>query len=132
MTGLFTKSTNGTSTRKAVDQSIFRGDGTVSDYTNYALSVPCPTCGARRGLACTTKRKAYHINRADAGIRRAMRATYAEHERAMRALSSVRADIAAGRDPKYREINSVLACACEECLRSNVELGGSCCRGCDA
>jgi len=94
----------------------------VSDYTSYALSVPCPACAAPRGRTCTTKTKPYHNVRASAGIKRAVRATYEEHERAMQALGSVRADIAAGREPKYREISSVLACACEECLRGNVEL----------
>lgn len=90
-------------------------------YDHLAIPVRCPTCGAPRGRDCTTKTKRFHNARISAGIRRAIRDDYSQHERAAAAYASVRADIAAGRTPNDRELTTSLACACTECLDGMVE-----------
>jgi hypothetical protein len=94
-----------------------RDDG----YEQFAIPVRCPTCGAPRGHECATKTKRFHSARISAGIRRAVRDDYSQHERAMKAYAAVRADIAAGRTPSPREVTTSLACACTECLDGRVE-----------
>lgn len=85
-------------------------------YDHLAIPVPCPTCGAPQGRLCTAKTKRFHNARISAGIRRAIRDDYSQHERAAAAYTSVRRNMAAGRTPNYREVNTSMACACRECL----------------
>jgi hypothetical protein len=90
-------------------------------YDQFAIPLACPVCAAPRGHGCATKTKRFHNARISAGIRRAVRDDYSQHERAMQAYASVRAAIAAGREPNPREINTSLACACTECLDGMVD-----------
>lgn len=90
-------------------------------YDRFAIPVMCPTCGARPGRDCAAKTKRFHSTRISAGIRRAVRDDYRQHERAMQAYAEVRADIAAGRTPDSCKITTSLACACTECLDGMVD-----------
>jgi len=92
-------------------------------YDSFAIPVACPSCGAKPGRECTTTTKRFHNSRISAGIRRAVRDDYSQHERAMRAYDAVRAAIAAGREPDQRQITISMACACTECLDGMVEQG---------
>lgn len=90
-------------------------------WDKYAIAVPCPTCAAPRGQRCAMKTKWFHNARISRGIRRAIRDDYSQHERAEQAMRVVRAAIKAGRTPDPIQINTSLACACEECLAGMVE-----------
>lgn len=90
-------------------------------YEQFAIPVPCPSCGAPRGRDCEMRTKRFHNARISAGIRRAVRDDHDQHERATKAYASVKADIVAGREPNQREIATSLACACTECLDGMVE-----------
>ena len=92
-------------------------------YEQFAIPVKCPSCGAPRGRDCDMKTKRFHNSRISAGIRRAVRDDYSQHERAMRAYGAVCAAIAAGRQPDLRQITTSMACACTECLDGMVEQG---------
>lgn len=91
--------------------------------TIAAWSVPCPSCRARRGQKCHTRKPSgYHVARADRGVVQARKDDYRQHERATFAQTRVRYQLRGGLPVDCRDLAAALACTCEDCGLS--ELAG--------
>lgn len=88
----------------------------MTNSTEAALAVVCPTCRAPAGARCrTVKPSGVHTPRVQRGISKQRTDSWRQHERATRAQVRVRQDVAAGRIPDTGDVTKMLACTCSEC-----------------